>query len=165
MKTTVKVDGLRELEAAMADLGKALSRGVMRRVADKALKPIADDAKARVQASTQNHGDLADSIGVSGRLSKRQARSARREGKSFVERYAGAGALQQATTLEFGTGERFHADGKSVGQSDAEPFMRPAWDAHKASIPSEIGRDLWIEIEKTAKRKAKRAAKQAAKGA
>ena len=162
MKTVVKVEGLRELEAAFAELGKTLSRGVMRRAADKALKPMLEQAKGRVAASTQNVGQLEDSMAVSGRLSKRQAKDARREGKSYVERYAGAGALPQAIALEFGTGERFHRDGKSVGVMDAEPFMRPAWDAHKAGMPEAVGRDLWTEIEKAAARKARRDAKKAA---
>lgn len=159
MKTTV--EGLKELEAAFKELGKALSRGVMRRAADKALSPMIADARSRVAASTQNTGALADSMGVSGRLSKRQAKDARREGKSYVERYAGAGSLSQAIALEFGTGERFHKDGKSVGTMDAEPYMRPAWDAHKANMATDVGRELWSELDRAAARKARRDAKKA----
>lgn len=161
-RTTVKIEGLREVEAALADLGKSLGRGVLRRVAQRALAPIAADAKSAVEASTAGTGELADSIAVSSRLSKTQAKEARRERKDFVEVHVGAGALQQAHLLEFGTGERFQANGKSVGSMQPEPYMRPAWDAHRGEIVGDLADDLWAEIKKTAARKAKRDAKRAA---
>lgn len=46
-----------------------------------------------------------------------------------------------------------------------QPYMRPAWDEHKARVPAEIGKNLWAEIQKTAKRKARREARAAAKAA
>lgn len=163
-KTTVKVEGLAELEAAFQELGKSLSRGVMRRAADNALKPMIEDAKASVAGSTQNTGELEQSMGVSGQLARSQRKDAKREGKSFVERYAGAGPLKQAHLLEFGTGERFLSSGKSVGTMLPEPYMRPAWDSHKGQMPEKVGADLWAELEKAAARKARRLARLAAKG-
>lgn len=163
--TKVTVEGLKELEAVMESLGKSLSRGVMRRAATKALTPMIEDAKSRVSASTQNTGDLEASMGVSSKLSKTQAKAAKKETKSFVEMYAGAGSLQQATLLEFGTGERFTSGGKSVGTMQPEPYMRPAFDAAKGDMPQAVGRELWIDIEKTAARKARRDARKAAKEA
>lgn len=161
-RQTVKVEGLREAEAALEALGKSLGRGVLRRVAKRALQPIAEDARAAVEASTEGTGDLSESIAVSGSLSKAQKKDARGDTKSFVEMHVGAGSLTQAITQEFGTGERFQKkSGKSVGSVVAEPFMRPAWDAHKAGLPAQVGADLWADIEKTAARKAKRDAKKA----
>ena len=162
MAESFKIEGLREVEKALADLGKSIGRGVLRRVAQRALAPIAADAKSAVVGSTAGTGELADSIAVSARLSKSQAKEARRERKDFVEMHVGAGALQQAHLLEFGTGERFLSNGKSVGTMLPEPYMRPAWDAHRGEIVDDLARDLWTEIEKTAARKAKRDAKRAA---
>ncbi len=161
MTKITKIDGLRELEAALSDLGKSLGKGAMRRAANKALAPVVATAKSNVEASTNGSGALADSIRVATRLSKRQARQARRETRSYLETHAGAGALPHAHLLEFGTGERFHKNGKSVGSMPAEPFMRPAWDAHKSSMPEVVGKELWAEIERTAARKARREAKKA----
>lgn len=159
-----KVEGLRELDAALAELGKSLGRGVMRRAAVKALTPMIADARARVEASTNGTGALAESLAVSTTLSKRQRKEARRESKSYFEMYAGASALPHAHLLEFGTGERAHKSGKSVGKMPPEPFMRPAWDANKGDMAEAVGRELWTDIEKTAARKAKRDAKRAAQG-
>jgi len=161
MATKVKIEGLRECEAALEALGKSLGRGVLRRVAKRALEPIAADAQSAVEASTEGTGDLSKSIAVSGSLSKAQRKDARKDTKSFVEMHVGAGALTQAISQEFGTGERFQRKtGKSVGSVAPEPFLRPAWDAHKAAIPAKVGEDLWSDIEKTAARKAKRDAKR-----
>ena len=42
-----------------------------------------------------------------------------------------------------------------------QPFMRPAWDAHKGRLVDDIGADMWVEIQKAVKRKAARDAKLA----
>ena len=159
---TIKIEGLRELDAALADLGKSMSRTVMRRAAVTALTPIVEDAKARVIASTNGTGKLAESLTVSTQLSRNQRREARRATKSYFEIYAGAGALPEAHLLEWGTGLRFQRDPeKSVGFMPAEPFLRPAWDAFRSELPKVVGAELWAELRKAAARKAKRAARLA----
>jgi HK97 gp10 family phage protein len=163
-KTTVRVEGLSELESAMQELGKSMSKAVMRRAAKKALTPMIETARSIVQAQSSDSGGLAESLTVATKLSKRQAKQARRETKSYSETYAGAGALPHAHLVEFGTGERFTDSGKSTGAMPAEPFLRPSWDQHKAEMPQAVGRELWVELEKAASRKAKRDAKKAAQG-
>ncbi|HMR51189.1 MAG TPA: HK97 gp10 family phage protein [Amaricoccus sp.] len=167
MVTTVKVEGLRETEAALAELGKSLGKGVLRRVAIKALQPF-DSAWRGMAPDDPGTGgdDLRSSGGVSTRLSKRQAklhRKAFRNDRASVEVFAGSNDAA-AVPLEFGTVERFQKSGKAVGAVAPHPFVRPAWDGTKDAMPAAIGRDLWVEIEKAAARKAKKAAKLAARG-
>ncbi len=164
MAKNFRLDGLSEVEAVMLGLGKSMSRSVMRRAAKKVLEPMIDTARSIVQAQSSDSGDLAKSLSVSTKLSKRQAKEARRETKSYSETYAGASALPHAHLVEFGTGERFTKDGKSTGTMPAEPFMRPAWDQHKSSMADGVGAELWEEIERTVARKSRRDAKKAAQG-
>lgn len=149
----VRVEGLRELDAALGQLPKAVAKGVLRRVGIKALKPF-DEAWRR--KAPRDSGDLAESGGVGTKLTRRQARlaraSARAGGKDFVEIYAGPNNAA-AVPQEFGT----------ITQS-AQPFVRPAWDATHMQVLDGIKRDLGAEIDKTAKRAARRAAKRAAGG-
>ncbi|MET4634974.1 HK97-gp10 family putative phage morphogenesis protein [Kaistia defluvii] len=173
-KTTVKVEGLRELEAALSDLPKAVARNTLRRVLKKAGEPIADKAR---QLAPVKSGKLRDSIVVSPKLGTKAGqkefaaameaglgkeaavgamRDARRAAKgegSFAEMYVGPGRQPHAHLQEFGSvNNRPH------------PYMRPAWDAHKDEALDIIKGDLGGEIMKAAKRVAKRKAKLAAKG-
>jgi HK97 gp10 family phage protein len=145
MKVSVRVDGLREIEAALHELPKATGKNVVTRVLKKRGEPIANTARANAPV---DQGQLRDSIGVSTKLSKRQKRIHRKEGPDDIEVFVGAGALPQAHMVEFGT-----------DQMPAQPFMRPAWDKGKEAALEGIGQDLWAEIEKAATRMAKKAAK------
>ena len=182
MKTTVSVEGLRELDAALGQLTKATARNTLRRVLLMAGKPMAATAQSLAPIDT---GALKISIGVGTKLTKRQARmhgamgagkaafaaamrggatrseastalraAQRASGGPFAEVFVGAGGVPQATLREFGT------DGNAPA-----PFMRPAWDMHKAQALDIIKNELGKEIAKTAARAAKRAAAKAAKAA
>lgn len=160
MKTTVRVEGLSDLDAALGELGKATARNVLRRVGLKALEPVADTARNLAPDDPNTGGnDLRSSIGVGTKLSARQAKLARkaiRSGeaeKHFVEVYAGAGQVPHAHLQEFGTGH--HAP---------QPFLRPSWDSNKAGVLDTIKTELATEIDKAAKRQARKAARLAAKG-
>ena len=155
MKTTIRLDGLRELDAALGELSKASAKGVLRRVGLKALQPMADTMRAMAPDDPETGGnDLRSSIGVGTKLSPRQARLNRRpEDKSFVEVYAGAGPVPQAHLQEFGTVDH-----------GPQPFARPAFEQHKEGVVKSVAANLGAEITKTAARAAKRKAKLAAKG-
>lgn len=155
MKTTVRVEGLRELDRALGELPKSMARNTLTRVARKALQPVADTARALAPDDPETGGyDLRNSITVGTKLSPRQRKLARRAIKSgegekyFSEVYAGAGPLPQAHLQEFGTAH--HAP---------QPFLRPAWDEHKRGVLETVKRDLGGEIDKSAKRLAARRAK------
>jgi HK97 gp10 family phage protein len=140
-----KVEGLRELDAALMTMKQSTARGVVRRVLLAAAQPIADDMADR---APRDSGYLGDHIDTGIRLSKRQSRVSKRE--SDVEVFAGATRVDQAVFQEFGTID--HA---------AQPFARPAWDAGKRQALEDVKTGLADEIAKTAARAAKRAARRA----
>lgn len=175
MATTVRVEGLRELDRALGELPKATGRAVLTRTLKKAGAPIRDAAQAKAPTDT---GALRESIVVStlkpkghsakktafaaamgAGASRREAGAAARSAKaganeSFAEAFVGP--LEQRTkkaaiktiVQEFG----------SVDQPGT-PYMRPAWDANKNLALDIIKNDLGDEIIKAAKRLAKKAAK------
>ena len=158
MKVTVKFEGGCELDAALgalaAEYGKPAGKAVLRRVADKALQPMAETARQLAPDDPATQGnDLKASISVGGKLTKRQASIARRDqDKAFVTRYMGT-ADPAGVQNEFG----------NVHQAP-QPFMRPAFDQHAEGTIRRVGDELGPEIEKTAARLAKRRAAKAAKG-
>lgn len=157
MKTTVHVEGLSELDAALgalaAEYGKAAGKAVLRRVADKALQPMAETARSLAPDDPATHGDdLKASIAVGGKLNKRQAALARKDqNKSTVTRYMGtadpAGIPQEFGTVNHGP----------------QPFLRPAFDQEAEATIKRVAAELGPEIERTAARLAKRRAAKAAK--
>jgi HK97 gp10 family phage protein len=153
MATKVRVEGLRELEAALKELPKATGKRVLRNSLRKAAEPIARDAAARAPV---DDGTLRDSIGVGTRLTKRQAglhRKMFRDDRASVEMFVGAGGLAQATQMEFGN-----------FKDSPQPYMRPAWDGNKMQALETIKTELWNEIQKAAARHARKMARLAAKG-
>lgn len=153
MKTTFKVDGLKELDDALGQLPRATGKNVLRRVARKSLEPLAADMKVRAPV---DDGDLRDGIGVGSKLTKRQRSQHRKmfkDDRASIEMFAGAGGHPQATQQEFGNENH-----------GPQPFARPAYDAWKGTAVQNIAADLWTEIEKASKRLARKAARLAAKG-
>jgi HK97 gp10 family phage protein len=152
---TVKIEGLKEIDEALGQLGKATGRNVMRRVAVKRLEPMAEDAR---RLAPVEDTDLRDSIAVSTKLAG-YARRLNRRSKSEAEAHmgpAGSGGTKappQGSLQEFGTKNH-----------PPQPFMRPTWDRGKAELLDGIKDDLWAEISKAAARQAKKAARLAAKG-
>lgn len=153
-RTTVKIDGLRELEKALATLPKATGKNVLRRVLRARAEPIADAARASAPDDpATTSGDLKSGIAVGTKLSKRQAglhRKMFKNDRAAVEMFAGAGPDPAAHTQEFGTINH-----------PPQPFMRPAWDGQKSQVLDGIAGDLWSEINKAAARVAKKRAKAA----
>lgn len=176
MKTVLKIEGLRELDQALAELSRATARNVLRRVLLRAGEPIAEEAR-RLAPDDPATGapDLRTSIAVSTKLrnpvgqaefaavmrsggSTAEARTALRDAKreagggSFAEVYVGPGKGGGHGILqEFGT--KHHAP---------QPFMRPAWDAKRDAALTVIKQELGDEINKAAARARRRAAKKAA---
>jgi hypothetical protein len=147
MKTTVRVDGLRDLDAALGELPKATGKAVLRRTGRKALEPMRADAEAN---APRLEGHLAASVAIGTKLTRRQAglhRKMFKDERASVELFMGPNN-PAAVPQEFGW-----EDGA------AQPYMRPAWDANKDRALEIIKTELWSEIEKSAKRLARKAAK------
>jgi HK97 gp10 family phage protein len=147
-KTTVSVDGLKELDIALGELPKATAKGVLRRVLRMAAQPVANDYASSVRV---DQGELRDSAGVGTKLTRRQQSAHRkmfRNDKASVEMFVGAGGLAQAITEEFGT----------IDQSP-HPALRPAWDSNKDAVLNTIKTELGAEITKAAARLARKQAR------
>jgi HK97 gp10 family phage protein len=144
-----KVEGLRELERALAELPKATAKNTLKRTLKLAAQPIADHAQRLAPRDT---GGLAEGIMVT---TKKPKRHKPKSGRAFAEIYIGPKARSvNAVPQEFGTVNH-----------PAQPFMRPAWDAEQMTALDIIKNELGGQITKAAARLAKKAARKAAKGA
>ncbi|WP_295808895.1 HK97-gp10 family putative phage morphogenesis protein [uncultured Nitratireductor sp.] len=157
MATNVRIEGLRELDKALAELPKSTGKNVLRRTLREAAKPLINDAQRLApDRPGRPRNDLPTSITISTRLNKNQRKATRGTDKSFVEMYVGPDVSvphPHGHWQEFGT-----------VQHGPQPFMRPAWDANKMEVLDVIGDQLGDEIMRAAKRLAKKQAKAAAKG-
>jgi HK97 gp10 family phage protein len=146
---TVRLEGFRELERALNELPKSTGKNVLRRVAKGALQPIAEKAKS---LAPKESGDLAGSIMVSERRTKRVTRVNRFDRNTGIEMamgpVSGGGVLNYATFAEFGTID-----------TTAKPFMRPAWHGGKDDALDYVKANLGREIERAAARLAKKTAR------
>lgn len=178
MKTTMQVEGFKELDNLLKELPTATSKNVLRRAARKALAPVMETARSLVPTGPDRTkkgrpikgGGLKRSLKIATRLSRRQASLARKqsavEGKSSITLYGGPSAFPHAHLVEFGTRERVKKKtGQKVGRMPPQPFMRPAWDRNKDQALTLFRTDIWSEIEKATKRLARKAARAAAKSA
>lgn len=150
MKFTVKVDGLKEIQAALHKLPKATAKNIMRRILRGRAKPIADMAQQLAPVDT---GYLKQTVAVSSKLARSVRRKRQKLSENSVEIFIGPSAAPRAHMQEFGT-----------FKEPPQPYMRPAWDKYQDTILEDIGKDLWAEIEKAAGRIARKAAKQSDSG-
>lgn len=140
---TVKLEGFRELDAALGQLPKATGKNVLRRVAKARLQPIAEAMRRRAPDDPTTGGnDLKTSITVTTKNPKGNRK------ESLIEAHAGPGRLPQAHMQEFGTVNH-----------GPQPYARPAWDEGKDAVLDGVKDDLWTEIDKAATRLAKKAAR------
>lgn len=173
------IEGLAELDRALAELPKATARNTLKRVLVKAGQPIADAASRNAPVRT---GELRESIVVSSRVENNAGKSeyaaAMRAG---LGQGAAVSAMRDARRAAKGTGsfaqivvgptkakskrdaiKRIVQEFGSVNQPPTG-FMRRAWDSEKDNALEIIRRDLGDEIAKSVARVAKSAARKAAK--
>ena len=159
MARTVKIEGLREIDKALGELGKSTGRNVMRRVAVKRLEPMAEAARRMAPDDPDTNGnDLKNSIAVSTQLGKRQ-RGLNRRRRSEVEAHMGPAGTGGVAPPPHGVFQEF-----GTSKHGPQSFMRPAWDQGQDALLDGVAADLWSEIEKAAQRQARKAARLAAKG-
>jgi HK97 gp10 family phage protein len=144
--TKFELFGDKELDRALAELPKATARNTLNRVLKKAAAPVYERMQAAAPVLT-GHLKLSVVVGPSSKLTSRQKRDARREGKNFAEIHVGtsdpAGMFE-----EFGTFKQ-----------PPHPWATPAWDATKEGALGTIRSELGTEIEKSAARLARKRAK------
>lgn len=174
----VKVEGLKELDAALGELSKGAARGALRRALIKAAEPMRDAAARNAPEDT---GALKRSIIVTSRIDNRagkaeyaavmkgggskaqavgalrDARRAKGIGESFAEAFLGPAKggkrdAIKAVVQEFGSRKQA-----------AQPYMRPAFDSEAQNVIGKIKDELSTEIDKSVRRARARAAKKAGK--
>ena len=145
----VKMEGLRELEAALMELPTSTAKATIRRVLKKAAAPV---EAAMVAKAPKLTGALQISIRTGTKLTRRQQKFAKQEGKSSSEIYVGT-ADPAGIPQEFGTFDQ-----------NAQPFARPAWEETSSEALSIIGETLGGEIDKSANRLVAKALRLKAKG-
>ena len=156
---SLKLEGVKDLDKALKAMATTTAKGTARRAMQKALEPVAEAARAGAPRAS---GKLIESIGVSAKLTKRQAKLSRKAvGKDELTMHVGATG-RHAHLVEFGTGPRYHKkSGKFVGVMPPQPFMRPAWDANRQGVLGSLADHLSSEISKTLARSAARKARKA----
>lgn len=168
MANTIKIEGLRELDAALAQFKKSTARGVMNRALKRAAKPIADAAKQNAPVDT---GALRDSIGISvartGGAGRSAFADALRSGASRAEAAAAAHAANSAaggqTTATVQVAAKApHAVFAEYGTRErgGTLFLSAAMHSRRGEALKLLGKELGSEINKTAKRIAARQARK-----
>lgn len=149
---TFKIEGLRDLEKAIAALGQSAGKNVLRRAGRKALEPFdkAWRSKAPVDENSRDFVHLKDSGGIGSKLSRSQRRAHKRE--STVEIFAGPGPHSKAVQQEFGN-----------EHNPPQPFMRPAWEEAHGEVLEGVRTELAADLDKVTQRLARKAARLAAK--
>jgi HK97 gp10 family phage protein len=143
MKVTVKVEGLRELDAALSQFTATKRRAIGRVALDNAGEIT---ARRMRDLAPKDQGNLAESIDVSGVLAA--GPKAAHPKVAEQERYVGPSSNPAAVQQEFGNENH-----------PPQPFARPAWDETQKQVLDRIGDELWLGIDKAARAAARRAAR------
>lgn len=175
---TVKVSGLKECDAALAELSKGMARGVLKRVLMAAGQPMADAASANTPKDTHElERSIIVSSKIDNRIGKKEYSDVMKSGGTKAE------AVEALKGARRGGGESFalvfvgptKARSKAAAikrrvqefgskQQSGKPYMRPAFDALKYAVLEKIKELLMPEIEKTIARAKKRAAAKLLRG-
>ena len=141
-----KMFGSKEVEDALKQLPKSISKSVARRVLKKAAKPVLEGAKQKAPVGPT--GNLKESLIISTKVTPSQKKFLE-SGKGVVV-HVGASHPKGAHAhfLEFGT-----------RKMPPQPFLRPAWDSNKDKSLKIIGEEMGPFIEKAAATLRKKAEK------
>lgn len=154
MRSLVRLHGFEDVGRTLREhLPKATGKNVLRRTAREALVPMRNAAEAR---APRMFGHLVASIIIGTRVAGGGPRGVRARGtgqfrapaSAGVSMHMGPGRHPQAITQEFGTFSQ-----------PAQPFMRPAWEAHHQEALRIIANNLWSNIQGAVARRARRAAR------
>ena len=138
---------LNRFHKEMERMIKAVDRAKINRIQTRHARPIVRDMKAGARSTR-----LSQMIGTTTRQGKRPRapkigiRIGVINNKTSLFPTFTAPAL--ASVEEYGTAERQHRSGKSVGAHPAAPFLRPAWDRNIRDFIRNFEQDLIREVEK-----------------
>ena len=139
IEVKVAFRGAKEIELALSQLPKAMSRAAVLEAMRKAAKPVVADARRRARKR-------------SGAGAKSIAARAIPKSKSTPQKPVGITIAPDKKHFymmfqEFGT--------VNIG---ADPFLRPAWDANREAVLASFEKLMWDAILRKAKLLAKKAA-------
>ncbi|CAM3091758.1 HK97-gp10 family putative phage morphogenesis protein [Paracoccus nototheniae] len=158
------IDGLADLEKALGNLTKAVSKNVLRSSMREAAAPMVDMAKSLVPV---DDGELRDSIIIGGLLNKSQKskhRKLTKDERSSIELFVGpsyklgAGG-RHGHLVEFGTSPHLNSGqfkGTKHPGTAPQPFMRPTYDREAQPTVERLKPILWRKIDQIAKREARK---------
>lgn len=149
----IKLEGFRELDAALTELTKAGGKGVLRRSLKKAAEPMAVIASGLAPVDS---GKLQASVIVGAKLDGRQAKLHRRmfkDDRSSIELFVGPSYLRG------GGGRHGHLQEFGTINHAPQPFMRPAWDQDHKPMLDRLGKEMAIEVDKAVQRARRKALK------
>ena len=129
------VEGLRGVEAALNALPAAVGARTVRTAGRRALEPLRQAAAARAPR------------GRTGRLAGGMTT------RSVRDRDAVTLAVGPAREAYYGLMQEFGRQGYPNVRNAAQPFLRPAWDAHQRGTLDTLGRELWAAIRRAVKRR------------
>ena len=129
-----KLEGVKELDRVLASLPKAAGKQQLKAFLRKAAKPVVKDARAR---APKDSGAMAKSIKAR-TMTRTNVPAAISIGPDAEHWY---GVLRE----------------RGTAHQAAQPFLRPAWDAHKKSIAANLAKDLSYVLERMAQRLLKQA--------
>lgn len=157
----MKLEGMKQLKKAFAELPKAVQPRVVRKTLKEAAQPVADRANA---LAPKDLGNLSRSYRVSSKLTQSQRRQLGQQGRGEIKMYIGpnyqkgtTGYAPHAHLVEFGTIDRYHKDGRYVGHAPAQPHFRPAWESGKQMVVNSITVSFDNQIQREAERLARKA--------
>jgi len=133
----VRIEGVGDVEKQLQDLMKKLGADKVEPVLLNAAKDLAKEMKSNLARVTdEKTGNLKKAIGA-----KKLKRYLDNPAAGAGIKYGYKGG-NHAHLIEYGTAERFHKSGKSVGAIQPRPFVRPAWDTNKDRIINGIIEEL-----------------------
>ena len=140
-KQDLNITGLDELLKALQSLPKEVARQAIRKPLREGAKIVLAEAKRNVPKGKT--GNLKRSLKVRAGKRKKGTISIRvvtSEGWFKGETYYGG-------FIEYGTGERFHKSGKSVGTVEARHFIKRAYDTTKDRVRKMMERAIVKNID------------------
>jgi len=157
LKIDAAIYGAKELENALNELPKSMSKSALRTALTKSAQPVVEAAKRYVPVDT---GELRDSITTGTKLTKNQRRFQLKVGGAQIFIGASWPKGAHAHLVEFGFMLTGHEPSKvRIRHIPAQPFLRPAWDENKDQVLARIGGELWKALLKKARTLARKGAK------
>ncbi len=153
MAETIKLFGLKELDAKLARMSAKTGFKALRSALNEAAKPMFLQARSNAQATGIKGFDAGATAAAMGRFSKKR-------GPKRLELFIGPkNKAKKALNLwnqKHGTNIRrlqhFHLVEFGSVKGPAQPFMRPAFEKTKVAVAKSFGKILAEQIEKQAGR-------------